>query len=308
MEQFKKIGLKLLFPPKVLIGVLGIACGGLLVWIFLNGLEASWIAYPIYVLSFYALTSACCWLVPLSIRGIKARKENKAESTPQEREKDFRKSLHQGMAIIRVVQYRKNDHPILGASKNIDLSEAVMSLFALQTSLLAAFGQGFEYPLLMNSLTGGAVCFLAMSGAIGMIFHGKKRKLQLQGEVPMHNQDSFEFTYSAPEQDEIRRIREKYMPPDEREGKLEQLRRLDASVNRKGTYVSITVGTISTLVMGIGMCCCLVWTEYFIPGIFIGILGMTGIGAAFPLYHHIIKTEQARIAPQILKLTDELMQ
>lgn len=44
MEQFKKIGLKLLFPPKVLIGVLGIACGGLLVWIFLNGLEASWIA------------------------------------------------------------------------------------------------------------------------------------------------------------------------------------------------------------------------------------------------------------------------
>lgn len=86
------------------------------------------------------------------------------------------------------------------------------------------------------------------------------------------------------------------------------MRRLDASATRKATYISITVGVIGTLVMGIGMCCCLVWTEYFIPGIPIGILGMAGIGAAFPLYHHVLRKEQARIAPQILKLTDELMQ
>ena len=36
--------------------------------------------------------------------------------------------------------------------------------------------------------------------------------------------DSFEFTYSAPEQEEIRRIREKYLPPQEHQSKLERLR------------------------------------------------------------------------------------
>lgn len=86
------------------------------------------------------------------------------------------------MAIIRVIRFRRNDHPIWGAAKNFDLSEAMMSLFSLQTALLAAFGEGFESELLMNSLTGGAVCLLAMLGSIGMVFHGKKRKLQLQGE------------------------------------------------------------------------------------------------------------------------------
>ena len=120
--------------------------------------------------------------------------------------------------------------------------------------------------------------------------------------------DSFEYTYSAPEQEEIRRIREKYMPPDEREGKMEQLRRLDAGVTQKGTYAAILIGTISTLVLGIGMCCCLVWTDWFVPGIFIGILGMGGMGMALPLYRRIVQKERQRIAPQILKLTDELMQ
>lgn len=119
--------------------------------------------------------------------------------------------------------------------------------------------------------------------------------------------DSFEYTYSAPEQEEIRRIREKYMPPDEREGKMDQLRRLDAGVTQKGTCVSILVGLVSSLVFGVGMCCCLVWSQ-FLPGIVIGILGLLGISASFPLYQRIVRKERQRVAPQILKLTEELMQ
>lgn len=123
----------------------------------------------------------------------------------------------------------------------------------------------------------------------------------------MENNESFEFTYSAPEQEEIRKIREKYMPKDERETKLERIRALDAGVSAKATAYSIALGVISCLIMGIGMCCCLVWTELFVLGIFVGLFGMAGMGAAYPVYKRTLEKERARIAPEILKLTEELM-
>lgn len=125
----------------------------------------------------------------------------------------------------------------------------------------------------------------------------------------MEGKETFEYTYSAQEQEEVRKIREKYLPPEERATKMEQLRKLDAGVTRKGAVVSITVGTIFTLIMGIGMCCCMVWTDQLmIPGIIIGLIGMIGAALAYPLYKRIAQKERERIAPQILKLTEELMQ
>ena len=74
----------------------------------------------------------------------------------------------------------------------------------------------------------------------------------------MENQDKekFSYTYSAKEQEEINRIRKKYMAE---ENKMEQLRRLDAGVTEKATAVSIIVGIAGALIMGIGMCCAMVW-------------------------------------------------
>ena len=46
-----------------------------------------------------------------------------------------------------------------------------------------------------------------------------------------NNQNGFQYTYSAREQAEIKRIRSKYTPKEE--SKLEQLRRLDASAAKK---------------------------------------------------------------------------
>ena len=123
----------------------------------------------------------------------------------------------------------------------------------------------------------------------------------------MDNNESFEYTYSAPEQEEIRRIREKYLPRDEREQKLERLRRLDASVTQKATVASIAMGTVSALVLGVGMCCCLVWTDLFALGIVVGFVGILGIALASPLYKTVAKKERARVAPEILKLSEELM-
>ena len=81
-------------------------------------------------------------------------------------------------ASIDVAQYRKNPNPIWGASRNLRLTEALMSLFFLQASMLTVFGGEARFRYLMNSLTGDAVCVMAVFGAIGMIVHGKKRKQQ----------------------------------------------------------------------------------------------------------------------------------
>ena len=44
-----------------------------------------------------------------------------------------------------------------------------------------------------------------------------------------------------------------------------------------------------------------------LPGIVIGVAGMAGTAAAYPLYMQITKRERERIAPEILRLTEELM-
>ena len=120
--------------------------------------------------------------------------------------------------------------------------------------------------------------------------------------------ETFNYTYSAAQQEEIKSIREKYMRPTPEEDKMERLRRLDASVTRLGTIVSLMVGIISALILGIGMCCTMVWAEtFFIPGIFIGVIGIVGVIAAYPVYDYITKKQREKLAPEILRLSDELI-
>lgn len=119
--------------------------------------------------------------------------------------------------------------------------------------------------------------------------------------------DSFQYTYSAKQQQEIDSIRKKYLPPEE--DKMEQLRRLDRAAAKKGAVVSTVIGIIGCLMMGVGMCCSMVWMgSLFIPGIIIGLLGIALIAASYPVYSKITKKQREKIAPEILRLTDELSQ
>lgn len=128
----------------------------------------------------------------------------------------------------------------------------------------------------------------------------------------MNNQtenNSFSYTYSAKQQAEIENIRKKYAPSTSTEDKMEQLRRLDGGVTRKSTVISLILGITGTLIMGIGMCCTMVWQDtLFIPGIVIGLIGITMLSAAYPVYNKVLKKEREKIAPEILRLTDELLQ
>ena len=117
---------------------------------------------------------------------------------------------------------------------------------------------------------------------------------------------TFQYTYSAKEQEEVKRIRSKYVPQEE--NPMERLRRLDAQVSRKPTTAAIIVGVVGTLILGTGMSCCMVWSgAVFGWGIAIGIAGMAVLSLAYPLYNRMLKKERERVAPEILRLTEELM-
>ena len=127
----------------------------------------------------------------------------------------------------------------------------------------------------------------------------------------MDNQ-SFEYTYSAERRQELEAIRKKYLPKEE--DKMEKLRHLHSIPTRKAKAASIAVGVIGTLVLGTGMSLCM--TELgaalgqlaMVTGILVVIAGMALVALACPFFYHILKKERARIAPEILQLTEELMQ
>lgn len=128
-----------------------------------------------------------------------------------------------------------------------------------------------------------------------------------RGDIMQNNQNkTFQYTYSAREQARIREIRSRYAPREE--NKMEQLQRLDASVTRKATMYALILGVIGVLMLGTGMSCCMVWGGvWFVPGIALGLLGIVLASAAYPVYSHVLTKERARIAPEILRLTDELL-
>lgn len=122
----------------------------------------------------------------------------------------------------------------------------------------------------------------------------------------MAETEIFEYTYSAPENSEVKRIREKYLPKEVT--KIDQLRALDALVTKRSNAISIFHGIVYALILGLGMSCCMVWAgKWFVPGIFIGCIGLAGVASAYPLYKHVIRQEREKIAPEILRLSEELI-
>lgn len=119
-------------------------------------------------------------------------------------------------------------------------------------------------------------------------------------------QDAFQYTYSAAEQEELKKIRSKYLPKTE-DG-METLRKMDGQAAQKATLISMVIGVIGALIMGLGMSCCMVWAgKWFVPGVAIGVIGIALVALAYPAYTRMLKKERQRIAPEILRLTDELM-
>ena len=130
----------------------------------------------------------------------------------------------------------------------------------------------------------------------------------------MENKEGFSFTYSAEQQKEIEAIRKKYLPKEA--DKMQQLRTLHAVPTQKAQAWAIAIGVIGALIMGTGMS--LAMTELgemlgshrefaMLIGIVIGIVGMVLVALAYPIYNRVLKKQRKLIAPEILRLSDELL-
>lgn len=125
----------------------------------------------------------------------------------------------------------------------------------------------------------------------------------------MKNENKFSYSYSAPRQEEINRIRDKYLPKEQQteQNKLEQLRRLDASCESAAQIAGLVLGVVGTLVFGLSMCCFLVWESYIL-GALIAVVGVPMMVLAKPAYDRVLEKKRAQAAPEILRLSHELEQ
>lgn len=127
----------------------------------------------------------------------------------------------------------------------------------------------------------------------------------------MEHNEKFSYTYSAQQQKEVEAIRKKYLPKEE--DKMEQLRKLHAVPTQKAQAASLAVGIVGALIMGTGMS--LAMTQIgaalgdlaMVLGIAVGVVGMVLVALAYPLYNRVLKKQREKIAPEILRLSDELL-
>ena len=127
----------------------------------------------------------------------------------------------------------------------------------------------------------------------------------------MEHKEGFSFTYSAEQQKEVEAIRKKYLPQEA--DKMEQLRRLHAVPTQKAQTVALVLGVIGALIMGTGMSFAMTdigaafGNMTMVFGITVGMVGMVLVALAYPIYNHVLKKQRSKIAPEILRLSEELL-
>ena len=134
--------------------------------------------------------------------------------------------------------------------------------------------------------------------------------------MEQQNENGFSYTYSAREQAEIKKIREKYISEEKEEDKMERLRRLDERATERAQVIALVFGVIGALVLGLGMSLIMsdlarilgAYQYLAMPlGIIIGIMGGIFVCLAYPMYHLVLERERKKIAPEIIRLTEELL-
>lgn len=173
MARFKKISLRLLFPPLGAVLVSVPLAAVLLFYVFFSGHEHTPVAYVTYVLSAYALTILCARLVRMPKPDVRARLHQNPLS---------HRYLTDVHVQMRVSLYRQYQSPVMSAAKAIKLVAALVSMLSLETAMLEQFGNGQDpgFRQLMTGLTGGCACLIVLGMGIYMIVRAGRRLNEME--------------------------------------------------------------------------------------------------------------------------------
>jgi len=110
----------------------------------------------------------------------------------------------------------------------------------------------------------------------------------------------------------VQKIRTQYTEKQHTE--LDELKALDAKVKNPANIFAYTYGSVSAIIMGAGMSLVMTdigaiigLTSAMIPGIAVGIVGMGMALTTYPIYKGILNGRKKKYAPEILRMTEELM-
>ena len=110
----------------------------------------------------------------------------------------------------------------------------------------------------------------------------------------------------------VQKIRTQYTEKQHTE--LDELKALDAKVKKPANIFGYTYGCVSAIVMGTGMS--LVMTDIgsvvglasaMVPGIAIGVVGMGMALTTYPIYKRILNSRKKKYAPEIMALSEKIM-
>lgn len=104
-------------------------------------------------------------------------------------------------------------------------------------------------------------------------------------------------------------IANEYAPKDT--SKVIALRKPDAKAKLPATVFTYSVGILSALVFGTGMCFAMGQigggtAGSFVLGIIIGVLGLAGIGINYPIYKRMLENGKKKYAFEIMELAREI--
>ena len=104
-------------------------------------------------------------------------------------------------------------------------------------------------------------------------------------------------------------IANEYAPKDT--SKVVALHKLDVKAKLPATVFTYSVGILSALVFGVGMCLTMGQigsgtTGSFVLGIIVGVLGMASMSINYPIYKRILANGKKKYAFEIMELAKEI--
>ena len=103
-------------------------------------------------------------------------------------------------------------------------------------------------------------------------------------------------------------IAKEYAPKES--SKIVALRKLDRKAKMPATVFTYTLGIISSLVFGTGMCFAMQvlgsGISGIVIGVIVGVIGMIGCGVNYPIYKKMLENGKKKYAYEIVELAREI--